>query len=211
MGDVIRFPRARRHARASTTGTGYRSGRSSWRGTPESCSTASTRRGGTSSHWDTACSEMPRGFASPARPPTALIARSSASVRSLMPEISSIALVESQAPLHCVGKASLYHAAMTLGKRIKAARERLRPKTTQAAVGDVFGVTGQAVSNWELGSEEPDWEKLPLLRCVLRVTYGWLLTGHGPMPSPTDPQVLLEDQQTPPQVLKAAESFRKAA
>lgn len=100
---------------------------------------------------------------------------------------------------------------MTLGKRIKAARERLRPKPTQPEIGAIFGVTGQAVSEWERDDTRPEWDKLPLLRCVLRVTYGWLLTGHGSMPSPTDPQVLLEDEKTPPDVLRAADPIRRHA
>lgn len=46
----------------------------------------------------------------------------------------------------CSDKVMLYNIEMTLGKRIKAARERLRPRVTQAKIGALFGISDQAVS-----------------------------------------------------------------
>lgn len=80
---------------------------------------------------------------------------------------------------------------MTLGKRIKIARERL--KLTQKDVGDAFGITDAAVSQWERDKEKPDLDKISKLRGVLRVTYSWLLDGKGPPPDPEAPR--LEDLQ----------------
>lgn len=188
VGKVIKFPR-RRHVRASSNG--YRSGRKSCRDTPEICSTASTRNGGTSSHCETACIEIPRGSARPDKPPTASIARFKASLGSVMRDRSSTALPESQALLHCDNKAVLYHIGMSIGKRIRIARERLG--IGQETLGDAVGVTKQAVYEWEVKNKEPKQDKLPELRKVLRVTFAWLLAGDGPPPDPESPEVRMDD------------------
>lgn len=190
MGDVVRF---QRHVRVSAVSGGYKSGRNSCLGIPEIRSTAKTRNGGTSSHCDTAWGLMPRGSAKPANPPAALIARSRAVLRSVMAENSSIALEASQVLLHCASQGALYDAEMTLGNRIKQARERLRPKITQKDLGDKFGISDKAVSSWERGETIPDFDKMPKLRQVLRVTYVWLMEGNGPPPAENDPRVLMDD------------------
>lgn len=78
----------------------------------------------------------------------------------------------------------LYDIEMTLGKRIKAARERLRPKMTQAALGEHFGISLQAVSGWERDAERPDIDKLAKLSRILKVPAIWLLDGKRPPPPP---------------------------
>jgi len=106
-----------------------------------------------------------------------------------------MALLESQATLHCMPKGSLYSAAMTLGRRIKAARERLDPKMTQGKLADAFGISDKAVSGWERDKDIPDIAKMPELRRVLRVTYAWLMEGgNSPPPAIDDPEVLIEDR-----------------
>lgn len=95
--------------------------------------------------------------------------------------------------LHCATQVALYDIEMTLGKRIKAARERLPKKMTQQALADEFGITDKAVSAWERDVDTPGLDKLPKLRKVLRVTYAWLVEGGGPPPAVDDPQVTLED------------------
>ena len=112
---ILQFPKHRVHARTSI---GYKSGRSSWRGTPDSRSTASTLSGGTSSHCDTACVETPSSLANLAGPPAASIARCRGSLPFLMIQNSSITLPQSQASLPCGAKALLYTIDMTLGKRM---------------------------------------------------------------------------------------------
>lgn len=62
-----------------------------------------------------------------------------------------------------------------------------------AALGKVFGVTKQSVSQWEKDIDIPGTERLALLRRTLRVTYSWLLEGTGPPPDPNAPEVLLDD------------------
>lgn len=86
---------------------------------------------------------------------------------------------------------------MTLGQRIKTARERLRPKMTQPALAAVLGVTYQAVSEWERGDAKPEVDKIPMLRFKLRVTYAWLHTGQDAPPDPNAPAVLLDDVMGP--------------
>lgn len=81
---------------------------------------------------------------------------------------------------------------MTLGKRIQAARERLKPKMTRRALGAVFGISEQAVYEWEARGKRPDFEKLPTLARTLKVPIAWLLEGKGAPPSPDDPQVRIE-------------------
>lgn len=73
---------------------------------------------------------------------------------------------------------------MTLGKRIKAARERLRPKKTQGDVGAHFGVTDKAVSAWERDDTVPEVEKIADLAELLKVPCVWLLKGTGEPPPP---------------------------
>lgn len=82
---------------------------------------------------------------------------------------------------------------MTLGKRIKAARERLVPECTQKQLGDAFGISDKAVSSWERGKTVPEPEKMPKLRRLLKVPYAWLLEGTSAPPPPDDVQVRMED------------------
>ena len=196
MPNVIRnrFP-MHRHARASAgfDSEGYKSGRRSYRETPDARSTASTRSGGTSSHCEIACAEIPSGAANAAKPPAASIARFRASLLSLMAKNSSIALPQSQAMLHCFHKVTLYNVEMTLGNRIKMARERLVPKPTQEDIAAVFNISDKAVSAWERDDAVPEPAKIPELRRILRVTYIWLFEGTDAPPSPDDPEVLIED------------------
>lgn len=95
-----------------------------------------------------------------------------------------MALPESQASLHCAPKVVLYDVEMTLGKRIKAARERLKPKLTQADVGAKFGITDKAVSAWERDDTVPDLDKIAKLARLLKVPAIWLLEGKGQPPAP---------------------------
>lgn len=76
---------------------------------------------------------------------------------------------------------------MTLGNRIKAARERLRPKPTQAEIGTHFGVTDKAVSAWERDDTIPELDKIAKLAKLLKIPALWLLEGQG---SPPDPDSL---------------------
>ncbi len=73
---------------------------------------------------------------------------------------------------------------MTLGKRIKAARERLTPRPTQADIAEQFGVTDKAVSGWERDSSVPELDKIAKLARILKVPTSWLLDGKGAPPAP---------------------------
>lgn len=182
-------------ARASALSGGYKSGRNSDRGTPEIRSTSKTRKGGTSSHCDTACMDMPSGLAMPLSPPALSIARRSASFRSLMAKNSSMALPESQASLHCEPKAALYTADMSVGKRIARAREDRG--VTQAQIAEAFGVSVQTVSQWENDVTWIEPDKIGRLRRILQVTFSWLLEGgDDPVPAAAAREVLLDDLGT---------------
>lgn len=145
MGMVIGFPG---HVPISA---GYKSGRSSERETPDKRSTASTRGAGTSNHWETACLLMPSGAAKPANPPTALMARPKASLRSFMLDRSITSLLQSQAPVHCWGKAMLYTRGMLPKQLIQKALDE--SGLTQEAFGAKLGVTKQAVNGWLKGKK----------------------------------------------------------
>lgn len=95
-----------------------------------------------------------------------------------------MALLKSQALLHCPPKAPLYTVEMTLGKRIKAARERLRPKVTQGDVGKHFGITDKSISGWERDEFVPELDKIADLAELLKVPCVWLLKGTGEPPAP---------------------------
>lgn len=81
---------------------------------------------------------------------------------------------------------------MTLGKRIKTARERLRPKMTQADVGEHFGISDKAVSGWERGDSMPELDKIAKLARLLKVPSSWLLEGRGAPPPPDSVETGLE-------------------
>lgn len=81
---------------------------------------------------------------------------------------------------------------MTLGKRIKAARERLKPKPTQTDVGAHFGVTDKAVSAWERDETVPELDKIAKLAKLLKVPCIWLLDGAGDPPAVDAIEVSLE-------------------
>jgi transcriptional regulator with XRE-family HTH domain len=104
-----------------------------------------------------------------------------------------MALPQSQAMLHCTTKVVLYTVEMTLGNRIKAARERLKPKMTQGDLGGHFDVTDKAVSGWERDIDRPDLDKIARLARVLKVPSAWLLEGTTPPPSPDSLEVAIED------------------
>jgi transcriptional regulator with XRE-family HTH domain len=103
-----------------------------------------------------------------------------------------MALLKSQVLLHCSAQAVLYNIEMTLGTRIKAARERLLPKATQKEIGDKFGITDQAVSSWERDLTVPELDKIPELARYLKVPCAWLLEGVGAPPPPNALEVRIE-------------------
>ena len=82
---------------------------------------------------------------------------------------------------------------MTLGKRIKRARERLRPKPTQAEIAKFFNISDKAVSAWERDDTVPELEKIADLAGLLKVPCVWLLKGGGDPPAPDALEVAIED------------------
>jgi transcriptional regulator with XRE-family HTH domain len=100
------------------------------------------------------------------------MARFNAWLRSLMTEISSTTLLQSQAWLACGAKAKLYDAEMSMGTRIRAARKR--EKKGQRAVAEHLGVTVQAVSGWERDVDQPTREHLFKLALFLKSPVMWL-------------------------------------
>jgi transcriptional regulator with XRE-family HTH domain len=83
---------------------------------------------------------------------------------------------------------------MTMGKRIKIARQRLN--MTQDELAGALGVTYQSVSQWERDLGGPGPERIPGLRRVLKVTYAWLMEGADAPPAPTDDAVLAENARS---------------
>ncbi len=63
---------------------------------------------------------------------------------------------------------------------------------TRRALGDVFGISEQAVYEWEVKSKRPDFEKLPKLARALKVPIAWLIEGNGDPPPENDPRVRIE-------------------
>ena len=79
---------------------------------------------------------------------------------------------------------------MTLGNRLKAARKKAR--LTQKQLGQHFGISSQAVSQWERDEVVPEFDKLNKLRIVLKVPADWLLGGSGPPPDHDEVSALLD-------------------
>ena len=70
--------------------------------------------------------------------------------------------------------------AMTLGTRIRQVRERARK--SQENIADHFGITREAVSQWESGHTRPRTHRLVELARFLGTTLEWLMTESGEMP-----------------------------
>lgn len=70
--------------------------------------------------------------------------------------------------------------AMSIGKRIRAARDKA--KLAQADVAIACGVRVLAVLQWEHDRAVPRADKMALLAQALGVTTDWLLTGKGDGP-----------------------------
>ena len=64
---------------------------------------------------------------------------------------------------------------MTVGKRIREARQRV--KLSQDKLGEMLGVTGEAVSRWERGIDQPRMKRLRRIADLLNVTESWLVEG----------------------------------
>ncbi len=67
----------------------------------------------------------------------------------------------------------------TLGQRLEQARERTGMK--QKAVAEHFGISSQAVSQWEAGRTRPNGQRLAALARLFGLRLDWLLEGLGPM------------------------------
>lgn len=80
---------------------------------------------------------------------------------------------------------------MSLGKRIKAARERL-PKMTQSVLAEKFSISLQAVSGWERDDSIPELAKIARLARILKVPAMWLLDGKGAPPPPDALETVVE-------------------
>ncbi|NEV65244.1 helix-turn-helix domain-containing protein [Thiorhodococcus minor] len=75
----------------------------------------------------------------------------------------------------------------TVADRVKHLRKQL--KLTQTTLGQCAGgISKQAVSQWERGITEPQWEALNALQRACGVNPYWLLHGTAPM---------LESEHTP--------------
>lgn len=74
---------------------------------------------------------------------------------------------------------------MTLGRRIQALRKQ--QGLTQDALGELMGVSAQAVSKWENDQSCPDIMTLPQLARVLEVSVDLLLTGTERAAAPAAP------------------------
>jgi transcriptional regulator with XRE-family HTH domain len=189
MGIVVKF----RHALAPSRG--YKSGRSSYRETPEIFSTANTRNGGTSFHCETACGLMPSRLASWPIPPDAAIARSSGFLSIGIDE--STACRQNQVLLHCAPQAMLYRYGMQLKDRLKAALRRRginQSRLMELLEAGGCRVSTQAVSQWMVGKTSPARDKMRILEQILKLPRGWLSDDNPePLPplGPDDDEIFL--------------------
>jgi transcriptional regulator with XRE-family HTH domain len=170
-------------ARASSS-KGYRSGRNSLRETPEARSTSSTRSGGTSTHWATACLVMFKEAASRVRPPAAMMARSRGV--SDMGTLSSTTSLQSQDRLHLHRQAVLYAVPMPIGTLIKKAR-KAKGMVLEALAAEM-GVTKQLVWQWERGDSDPR-KHIERLSQVLGMPVDYF---YGPDGAPTTIEVKIK-------------------
>lgn len=74
-------------------------------------------------------------------------------------------------------KSRLHLGMANMRERIRTLRERAG--ISQGKFGDLFGVTREAVSQWEAGKSRPDQNKLQIMAEKYGVTLDWL-AGKGP-------------------------------
>jgi transcriptional regulator with XRE-family HTH domain len=104
---------------------------------------------------------------------------------------------KSQAPLSLLPKAQLYPVEMAFKDRLREARKARVPKTTQADIADLFGLTTQAVSGWERGEAMPEPDKLVTLAVFLGKSVGWLLGSDDDAPPAPVPDVMINPPMIP--------------
>ncbi|MCL2363540.1 MAG: helix-turn-helix domain-containing protein [Defluviitaleaceae bacterium] len=68
---------------------------------------------------------------------------------------------------------------MYLGQRLQTLR--IKQHLSQEALAEQLGVTRQSISKWELGTAQPDTEKIIRLCQLFGVTTDWLLLQRGTM------------------------------
>ncbi len=68
----------------------------------------------------------------------------------------------------------------TLGKRLKFARERWRPKISQKALGERVGLSQQMIAKLESDQSE-ETSAIVRIATALEVRPQWLEAGEGPM------------------------------
>lgn len=201
MGEVIRFPRARRHARASR---GQRSGRSSERGTPVSRSIGSTNSAGTPflervSQYQTCDCVVPIRSAKGFCPPATSHARLSASVDmpGRYPNLGELQ------PKSLSGTGYLHFGSLPPMRRVdkKAFAGRVRARiealqTSTSAVAKAMGIKQQTLDNVVQGKVGRPGFIVELAR-ALSTTTDWLLFEEGPeeVVSPFSAEALLSKVQ----------------
>jgi transcriptional regulator with XRE-family HTH domain len=75
------------------------------------------------------------------------------------------------------------------GARLTTAREAAG--MTLEEVGAHFGISAQAVQQWEKGKSDPSVTRDRLVAKLLNRNVAWLVTGHGDIPSPSDSNLRL--------------------
>lgn len=69
-----------------------------------------------------------------------------------------------------------YDANMSMGERLKAARERA--KMTQAELGKKLRISTQTISNWERGKNAPTMDNLEQIAQITGADHLWLISGN---------------------------------
>ena len=77
---------------------------------------------------------------------------------------------------------------MHLGQRIQTLR--VQHNLSQETLAEKLDVTRQSISKWELGTAQPDTEKIIRLCQLFGVTTDWLLLYKGPMSAKPNKQTL---------------------
>jgi phage repressor protein C with HTH and peptisase S24 domain/DNA-binding transcriptional regulator YiaG len=181
------------------------SGRSSWRDTPESRSTSSTRSTGHRRHWLIASGLMPKATASLVRPPASLIADLSAA--SLMEARISTTYAVAQGGLSLrFNKAALSDRPMSkeLGDALRDARMAMGLDIIDVA--KALEISGSAVSQWESGKTEPGSYNFRRVCTLLEIPPTKLVHLLG---KPANPGIMTNANTTLyPEHIESHKSFR---
>lgn len=110
---------------------------------------------------------------------------------------SDTKLAMNQVSQHFGGMGKSLKSTKKTGLGARIAKARVEANLNQTELGEAFGLTRSAVSQWESETTEPTAENLRSIAVRLKVDYDWLATGRGLAASHDDGEYTRDYDDTP--------------